>query len=200
MSDNNDWDIEFDVEENRSNNGIVKYYKIFTFIIFLIMAPFFLKTILSSPTDPNPRMSPSTIINAEDRSILYSKYRNEFFGLVKNSSLNFGLIDKLIKSGINIDTQDSDGKTALFYAVINKNESMVRHLLYKRADVTIKDNSDLSPIDYVDNSRDKRIYIQLFDAKIRKEFLENGEVAMNIAHSLDKQGNIISTKVNGHIY
>ena len=120
--------------------------------------------------------------------------------MVKQNKINYRLIDKLLNSGIYINTQDDKGKTPLFYAVINKSEPMIRHLLYKGADVMMKDNNGLSVIDYVDKTENTKIYIQLFDAKIMQKARKNGKTQINIVHSLDKQGNILSTTLNGQIY
>jgi len=209
--DNNDngWDIGLDdVERNlKGSSGfkktiynMIRSYKIFNLIIFLIIATFFVHTMITTDhTDPNPRTSLASV-SPEEFDALNTKYTNEFFELVKSGSSDYRLIDKLIKSGVYIDTQDDEGKTALFYAVINRDNKMVRHLLKKGADVMAEDNDGLKPVDYIDKVKDRKVYVQLLDAKIQQKAREDGSGRVNIVHKFDNQGNMLSTTLNGKPY
>jgi len=202
------FNIEFETQGNigSGTNNIfqrtlltsLRFYNLYKLIIFLSLAGGLIYTIFFS-TDPDPKTDLATL-SEKEYAILYPKYRDELFELVKQNKINYRLIDKLLSSGIYIDTQDEKGKTLLFYAVMNKSEPMIRHLLYKGADVMMKDNNGLSVIDYIDKTEDTKIYLQLFDAKIMQEERKAGKTQINISHFLDKQGNILSTTLNGQPY
>jgi hypothetical protein len=49
-------------------------------------------------------------------------------------------VEKLLKQGSDVNTQDEEGKTALMYAVMNSHTDVIRQLLEAGADVAIKDN------------------------------------------------------------
>ncbi|XP_041006216.1 ankyrin repeat domain-containing protein EMB506, chloroplastic [Juglans microcarpa x Juglans regia] len=57
-------------------------------------------------------------------------------------------MDKLIENGLNIDTVDQDGLTALHKAIIGKKEAVISHLLRKGASPHVKDRDGATPLHY----------------------------------------------------
>lgn len=70
--------------------------------------------------------------------------------LVSNQSLIYEFID-LFKRHINFDYQDSEGKTALHYAVILGRHDLVKQLIESGASWDIGDRDNQRPIDYLYN-------------------------------------------------
>lgn len=60
---------------------------------------------------------------------------------------DYKLVETLLKNG-NIDYKDKDGKTALFYAVLEHNIDLCNLLIENGANVYIKDDRNLMPIHY----------------------------------------------------
>ncbi|XP_050271327.1 ankyrin repeat domain-containing protein EMB506, chloroplastic isoform X2 [Quercus robur] len=57
-------------------------------------------------------------------------------------------MDKLLENGLDIDTVDQDGLTALHKAIIGKKEAVISHLLRKGADPHVKDQDGATPLHY----------------------------------------------------
>lgn len=57
-------------------------------------------------------------------------------------------MDKLLENGLDIDTVDQDGLTALHKAIIGKKEAVISHLLRKGADPHVKDRDGATPLHY----------------------------------------------------
>ncbi|XP_023874285.1 ankyrin repeat domain-containing protein EMB506, chloroplastic isoform X3 [Quercus suber] len=57
-------------------------------------------------------------------------------------------MDKLLENGLDIDTVDKDGLTALHKAIIGKKEAVISHLLRKGADPHVKDRDGATPLHY----------------------------------------------------
>ncbi|CAN0924441.1 Ankyrin repeat domain-containing protein EMB506, chloroplastic [Linum grandiflorum] len=57
-------------------------------------------------------------------------------------------MDKLVNDGLDIDSVDKDGRTALHTAVIGKKEAVISHLLRKGASPHIRDKDGASPLHY----------------------------------------------------
>ena len=60
---------------------------------------------------------------------------------------DYKLVETLIKNS-NIDYRDKDGKTALFYAVLEHNIDLCNLLMEKGANMYIKDDRNLMPVHY----------------------------------------------------
>ncbi|GMY13419.1 ankyrin repeat domain-containing protein EMB506, chloroplastic [Fagus crenata] len=58
------------------------------------------------------------------------------------------LMDNLLENGLDIDTVDQDGLTALHKAIIGKKEAVISHLLRKGANPHVKDRDGASPLHY----------------------------------------------------
>jgi len=68
--------------------------------------------------------------------------------LVSNQSLVHEFID-LYKEKINFDYQDSEGKTALHYAIILGRDDLVKHLIEVGASLDVQDDDHRCPKDYL---------------------------------------------------
>ncbi len=216
MSDSDDggWDVEFDVNLGKFKGNPIMYNiasvfklaKIVSGVVFIIFIVIFLYMFFNPTKSGNYNSNSSGLISlnevaSEDYDKIYKEYYDKFFEIVKSNTFDYRLLDDIIKSGISIDTTDKDGKTALFYAAVSGNRAMVGHLLHRGADPFALDNEGLRAIDYIDKTKNSKIYIALYDAMIfRHELMEGRGVVNNIIHKLDKSGNIISTTVNGKPY
>ncbi|KAK2647558.1 hypothetical protein Ddye_015047 [Dipteronia dyeriana] len=63
-------------------------------------------------------------------------------------SMQIPLMDKLIANGVDIDSVDKDGLTALHNAVIGKKEAVISHLLRKGANPHVKDRDGATLLHY----------------------------------------------------
>ncbi|KAL5806693.1 hypothetical protein ACOSQ4_029426 [Xanthoceras sorbifolium] len=63
-------------------------------------------------------------------------------------SLQIPFMDKLLANGVDIDSVDKDGLTALHKAVIGKKEAVISHLLRKGANPHVKDPDGATPLHY----------------------------------------------------
>ncbi|XP_050221638.1 ankyrin repeat domain-containing protein EMB506, chloroplastic-like [Mercurialis annua] len=57
-------------------------------------------------------------------------------------------MDKLVKDGLDIDSVDKDGLTALHKAIIGKKEAVISHLVRKGANLQVLDRDGASPLHY----------------------------------------------------
>ena len=57
--------------------------------------------------------------------------------------------DLLTFRKVDVNTQDGNGNTALFFAVQKLDENMISLLLFHQPDVNIKNNDDVSPLEYI---------------------------------------------------
>ncbi|XP_008793828.1 ankyrin repeat domain-containing protein EMB506, chloroplastic [Phoenix dactylifera] len=71
---------------------------------------------------------------------------NPFHNLALSGQIPF--MDKLLELGIEIDSVDKDGFTALHKAVIGKKEAVISHLLRKGANPHIRDRDGATPLHY----------------------------------------------------
>ena len=102
----------------------------------------------------------SFIIDINKQSVLIITIKNKLYKS----------ISKIIDLGCNVNFQDFKGRTALHFAVRNKDLTAVTILLYYLANPLIKDNIGKLPIDYLPNhnSEEKIIYD---DKKINENFI-----------------------------
>lgn len=73
------------------------------------------------------------------------------------------MISTLLKAGLNIETRDKNGKTALIYATINDDSSALRTLMNAGANIKVHDRNGLRAINYakkygVNSSTHKALY------------------------------------------
>lgn len=62
-----------------------------------------------------------------------------------------GALDFIVKMGGDINFIDkTDGRTPIFYAIKNHDTKMIQYLLKRGADVTIKNNSGITPVQFAD--------------------------------------------------
>ncbi|KAG9450384.1 hypothetical protein H6P81_010349 [Aristolochia fimbriata] len=63
-------------------------------------------------------------------------------------SAQISSMDKLIECGVDIDSRDKEGFTALHWAVIGKKEAVISHLLRKGANLHVRDKDGATPLHY----------------------------------------------------
>ncbi|XP_019707660.1 ankyrin repeat domain-containing protein EMB506, chloroplastic isoform X3 [Elaeis guineensis] len=80
---------------------------------------------------------------------------NPFHNLALSGQIPF--MDKLLELGIDIDSVDKDGFTALHKAVIGKKEAVISHLLRKGANPHIRDRDGWTPLHVAIQSRSRDI-------------------------------------------
>lgn len=85
----------------------------------------------------------------------------------------FGLVEateSLLASGHDVDTKDSDGRTPLFSAVMNVNETLIKLLLDRHADIECKDDTGHTPLSWAAMSGHDTIVKLLLD---RNAYIES---------------------------
>jgi ankyrin repeat protein len=86
-------------------------------------------------------------------------------------------LNKLLAQGVNVNTKDEFGYTALHYAISRKNKTIAMILLEHGADVTIQDDDGATPLDY---AAEYNLYV------VAEAILKKDPQALNIE---DKHGN-----------
>jgi protein phosphatase 1 regulatory subunit 12A len=74
------------------------------------------------------------------------KFEQAYIFLAACSSEDRDEIDKLLQRGVDINTSNIDGLTALHQACIDDNLNMVEYLLNKNADINCQDNEGWTPL------------------------------------------------------
>lgn len=80
---------------------------------------------------------------------------------------NYDAVNELVKK-VNLDYKDKNHKTALFYAIENKNVKMIDLLINNNANINIKDDRGLLPIHYA---------VLVNDEEVMKYFIEKGLIS-----------------------
>jgi ankyrin repeat protein len=88
----------------------------------------------------------------EGTSLLAAAYKN-----------NITITKLLLKHGAIVDAQGKDGITALMFATQSGNKKMILLLLDSKANLSLKDNSGKTALDYAKLSKDKEINV-IFDS------------------------------------
>ncbi|KAL6808311.1 hypothetical protein J3E69DRAFT_378436 [Trichoderma sp. SZMC 28015] len=86
---------------------------------------------------------------------------------------NIAIVKQLLRSGIDIDSEDEYGRTALFFAVERNDIPMVRHLIESGSDVDNKDHGDLTPLQRIIQGGDEEKISALFTPKIYQRFTDD---------------------------
>jgi ankyrin repeat protein len=73
----------------------------------------------------------------------------------------------LLEKGANVDIQDRDGKSAIFFAIHNDDVFMVKHLLKYNPNLNIEDKSGHTPLTYAKMTKRKKI-IPILEAAIKE--------------------------------
>ncbi|MED4534792.1 ankyrin repeat domain-containing protein [Metabacillus fastidiosus] len=109
-----------------------KWLTIVTGCIFILQG-------CTSDNNPDP--------NKQEKEIKVDISRNEqLIQAVEHK--NTETIKKLIKDGVNVNTQDSEGRTAVMIATYNNDVESAKLLISSGADVNIQDNMENSPFLY----------------------------------------------------
>lgn len=74
-------------------------------------------------------------------------------------------IEGLLRDGFNIKQVDSEGRTALYYAVLDDNPTLVKFFCRKGFDINVQDNLGWTPLHYC---------AQNYQIEIAKILIENG--------------------------
>lgn len=91
---------------------------------------------------------------------------DELINGVKNK--NLPAVEALLNKGENVNGANSQGNTALHYAVATNNADMVKLLLKHNADMNAKNNKGWSPLSIAEKKNVGEIY-DIFEAKISAE-------------------------------
>ncbi|PKK44990.1 hypothetical protein CI102_10611 [Trichoderma harzianum] len=86
---------------------------------------------------------------------------------------NIAIVKQLLRSGIDIDSADEHGRTALFFAVERNDIPMVRHLIESGSDVDNKDHGDLTPLQRIIQGGNEINISALFTPKIYQRFTDD---------------------------
>jgi len=134
-------------------------------------------------------------LSYQEQVELKNKYLQRLFTISKEGNVNYRELNHLLQSGIDINTQDSDGKTPLFYAAINHNENLFQYLLRHNPDIDIRDNSDKTVFDYLNKkSASYRDFILFKEMQVAKE---SGISKASVVINYDNDGNIKEVAVSG---
>ena len=97
-------------------------------------------------------------------------------------------VRKLLGFGVPINSQDNDGKTALYWAVFSNNKDVVDELIGNGADVNLQNGYDWTPLHAAahENNTDmmKVLLLHGADSSIRNS---RGETALDVALTFNKE-------------
>lgn len=124
-----------------------------------------------------------------------AQYEAELFALVKAPNIDYALIDKLLRAGVNIDCRDDQGRTPLFYAVATHNRDLYTHLIWKNADVTVKDNLGIALIDLVNKGEEPDFYYAIEDDNMKRQLHNQGVKVTGSSRTFDSSGKVLQSKV-----
>lgn len=68
----------------------------------------------------------------------------------------------LYNAGAQVDYVDSDGRTALFYAIVKQDKELISYLITHGASVDIVDNQGIRIKDLYDDKIRQKLYDELF--------------------------------------
>lgn len=83
------------------------------------------------------------------------------------------IVQQLLKSGIDINSQDENGQTALIFAMARNDMSMVRYLIKSGIDVNIKDPDGLTALHVAIRKGNKDIISLLFTPTVDQKFTDD---------------------------
>lgn len=76
---------------------------------------------------------------------------------------NYEMCDLLLDAGADVNFQDTDGRTALFYAKLREDKKGIQYLMGKGADDTIVDNKGIGIKDLANETIRKPLHKYLYD-------------------------------------
>jgi protein phosphatase 1 regulatory subunit 12A len=127
--------------------------------------------------------------NRESSNIKLSqrvKFEQAYIFLAACSSEDRDEIDKLIQRGVDINTSNIDGLTALHQACIDNNLDMIEYLLNKNADINCQDNEGWTPLHAAASCGNLDIVKYLLSRGAIVDVCNNeGELAVDIAEGDD---------------
>lgn len=135
--------------------------------------------------------------NMEAYNTLMESCRQQLFAIAKTPDGSPTDVDVLLVSGIDIDTQDEEGRTMLFYATSVKNPYLVGLLLNLGADRNIADNVGLKPMDLLDPQKDRAIYLSFHHKDVDEAYQAKGYSSLQATYTYDQDNNIVKTEVIG---
>jgi ankyrin repeat protein len=166
------------------------YYKL---TVVLVASITFLAMMFIPDSDPRAKLS---TFEEGQRAAVQKQYEQELFTLVKAPNVDYTLIDKLLAAGVSVDCRDEQGRTPLFYAVATRNQRLYRHLVWKNADATVKDDLGISLLDLLDKTLDRDFYYAIQDDTLRRELHNRGLKVTGTSRSFDKNGNLQQSKIH----
>lgn len=115
------------------------------------------KTLITSDYEQELVKEVEQLLSSEEKEIFQ---QNEVPNLKKISNAKWNplhtfalagqirYMDDLIENGVDIDTIDKDGLTALHHAIVGKKEAVISHLLRKGANPQLRDMDGATPLHY----------------------------------------------------
>ena len=166
-------------------------------IIFGLILIAFSKMIGGS--DPDPKVPLASINDPAMRAAYTQEYTQELFNMAKQGQMDWRAAQKLVESGVDINTQDELGRTPLFYAALSQNIDMTNYLLSKGADTSIRDHKDMRAIDYLDKHKDMHLYGVIFTHDLRVNAEKEGYKNVTISYSTDANGEVSALQIDGQL-
>ena len=170
--------------------NIYNWYKFLAIIVIAAGLIFF----IFFKEDPDPKKDLSTVSETE-KVVLKEQYTKELFELAKLKTTNLTKMNKLAKTGINIDAIDNQGRTPLFYSVMAKNRDNINFFIRKFAYLYVKDNDGIGLKDLLDPKKDRILYFMIEDAQFQEKANSRGKMVYQINRKYDKSNNVISVEV-----
>jgi hypothetical protein len=132
----------------------------------------------------------------QERQKLEPQYTAELFKLVKTTATESVVaFDRLMNTGMNINTKDAQGHSPLYYAVMNKHYDYVNLLLKKGADIHVKDNDGKELFDVIDKKGNADIYRMLVHAQLEENAQKRGKHIYYVSYNILPDGTIVPKEI-----
>ena len=181
---------------NRLMIKSIQFLKLALFIVVLGVAAFFAWNMYKGTQEIEAKKVAIEALSPVEYAKHNAKISKELFSLMKSRKVNFPRLKQLEREGVDLNTKDEKGRTPLFYAVQTKNGDYIRHLIYKGANVDVRDNDNVSLKDMLDPIKDKLLYYTLVDAELSADARRRNKRVIGITRTFDKAGKVSHLEVN----
>ncbi len=132
----------------------------------------------------------------KERQKLEPQYTAELFKLVKATNTESVVtFDRLVNTGLDINTKDNQGHSPLYYAVMNRHYDYVNLLLSKGADIHVKDNNGKGLLDVIDKKGNASIYHILFQAQLEENAQKRGKHVYYVSYKTLPDGTLVPKEI-----